>query len=135
MMLGFRLHEVEVVREYDRRLPRITAYGNELNQVWTSLMENALDSMGNHGCLQVRTWREPDHVVVDIVDDGPGIPKDLQPRVFDPFFTTKGVGKGTGLGLSLAHRIVAALHRGELTFESAPGRTCFRVRLPIRLES
>lgn len=134
MMLGFRLHEVEVVREYDRRLPRITAYGNELNQVWTSLMENALDSMGNHGCLQVRTWREPDHVVVDVIDDGPGIPKDLQPRVFDPFFTTKGVGKGTGLGLSLAHRIVATLHRGELTFESAPGRTCFRVRLPIRFQ-
>lgn len=134
-MLGFRLHGVEVVREYDRRLPRITAYGNELNQVWTSLVENALDAMGEHGCLHVRTWREPDHVVVDVIDDGPGIPRALQPRVFDPFFTTKGVGQGTGLGLSVAHRIVASMHRGELTFASEPGRTCFRVRLPIRLEA
>ncbi len=134
-MLGFRLHGVEVVREYDRRLPRITAYGNELNQVWTSLVENALDAMGEHGCLHVRTWREPDHVVVDVIDDGPGIPRALQPRVFDPFFTTKGVGQGTGLGLSVAHRIVSSMHRGEITFASEPGRTCFRVRLPIRLEA
>jgi signal transduction histidine kinase len=134
-MLGYRLHDVEVVREYDRRLPRLTVFGTELNQVWTSLMENALDAMGEHGTLLVRTTREPDYVVVDIVDDGPGIPSELQPRVFEPFFTTKGVGQGTGLGLSLVQRIVNSMHKGEVTFSSRPGETCFRVRLPVLQEA
>lgn len=122
---------VRVVRDYAPDLPRITAYGSELNQVWTNLMDNALDALDGKGHLFVRTAREDDHVLVEIGDDGPGIPEDIQGRIFDPFFTTKGVGEGTGLGLDAAYRIVVARHHGDLRVTSEPGDTRFQVRLPI----
>jgi len=124
-------HGVEVVRDYAPGLPRITAYGSELNQVWTNLMDNALDALGGKGHLFVRTALEDDCILVEIGDDGPGIPEEIQGRIFDPFFTTKGVGQGTGLGLDAAYRIVVAHHHGDLRVVSAPGDTRFQVRLPI----
>ncbi|NTX11471.1 cyclic nucleotide-binding domain-containing protein [Myxococcus sp. CA056] len=136
-VLGHRLRGVRVERDYDRSLPPITAYGTELNQVWTSLIENAADAIKENGggTLLLRTRGDGDHVEVEVVDDGPGIPEDVLPRVFDPFFTTKGVGEGTGLGLSITHRVVSTLHRGEVVVTSRPGETRFRVRLPLELDS
>ena len=122
---------VEVVRDYAPDLPCITAYGSELNQVWTNLMDNALDALGGKGHLFVRAAREDDHVLVEIGDDGPGIPEDIQSRIFDPFFTTKDVGEGTGLGLDTAYRIVVTRHHGDIRVVSRPGDTRFQVRLPI----
>jgi signal transduction histidine kinase len=134
-MLSFKLRKanVEVVREYDSTLPRICAHGSELNQVWTNLIDNAIDAMKpkGRGTLTLRTSRNRDDAVVDIVDDGPGIPPEVQPRIFDPFFTTKGVGEGSGLGLDIARRIVKTRHKGEIRFESKPGETCFEVELPL----
>jgi signal transduction histidine kinase len=131
-MLKFRLKKgVTVLREYDKSLPRIFAHGSELNQVWTNLIDNAIDAMGGKGELQIRTAQELDMVLVEITDNGPGIPEEVQPHVFDPFFTTKGVGEGTGLGLDTAYRIVRN-HHGEITLESRPGRTCFQIRLPLQ---
>jgi signal transduction histidine kinase len=130
-MLGYRLKNVTLVREYDRSIPRITAYGGELNQVWTNLIDNAIDALKGSGKICVGTCRDYDHVVVEIVDNGPGIPPEIQPRIFEPFFTTKGVGSGTGLGLSISNTIVANRHGGEIEFESKPGETRFKVRLPI----
>jgi signal transduction histidine kinase len=123
-------HGVTVTRDYDRSLPRLCAYGSELNQVWTNLIDNAVDAMGGKGRLRVRTARDGDCALVEIQDDGPGIPPEVQPRIFDPFFTTKGVGKGTGLGLDVSRRIVAR-HNGDIHLESKPGDTRFRVRLPL----
>ena len=122
---------VTVVRDYAPNLPCITAYGSELNQVWTNLMDNALDALDGHGHLFVRTACEEGHILVEIGDDGPGIPSELQPRIFEPFFTTKGVGKGTGLGLDTAYRIVVTRHHGDLRVLSKPGNTRFEVRLPL----
>ncbi|QSQ12724.1 sensor histidine kinase [Myxococcus landrumensis] len=135
-VLAHRLRGVEVKREYDRSIPSITAYGTELNQVWTSLIENAADAIkeNGHGTLWLRTHRDGDHVVVEVEDDGPGIPEEVLPRIFDPFFTTKGVGEGTGLGLSITHRVVSMLHRGEVSVASRPGWTRFQVRLPFELD-
>ncbi|MCP3165396.1 sensor histidine kinase [Myxococcus qinghaiensis] len=135
-VLAHRLRGVQVERDYDRSLPPITAYGTELNQVWTSLIENAADAIKQNGggTLTLRTRGDGDHVVVEVVDDGPGIPEEILPRVFDPFFTTKGVGEGTGLGLSITHRVVSLLHRGEVVVTSRPGETRFRVRLPLELD-
>ncbi|HTW66066.1 MAG TPA: ATP-binding protein, partial [Bryobacteraceae bacterium] len=131
-MLKFRLkHGVEVKREFDPDLPRVFARGSELNQVWTNLIDNAIDAMGGKGQLTIRTSRELDFVVVEIIDNGPGIPDSVKPHLFEPFFTTKGVGEGTGIGLDTVYRIVRA-HRGEVTFESRPGRTSFQVRLPLK---
>ena len=124
-------HGVEVVRDYAPDLPCITAYGSELNQVWTNLMDNALDALDGRGHLFVRTAREDDCVLVEIGDDGPGIPAEVQPRIFEPFFTTKEVGHGTGLGLDTAYRIVVTRHHGDLRVVSQPGDTRFQVRLPI----
>jgi signal transduction histidine kinase len=121
---------VTVTREYDRSLPRLCAYGSELNQVWTNLIDNAVDAMGGKGRLRVRTARDGGCALVEIQDDGPGIPPEIQSRIFDPFFTTKGVGKGTGLGLDVSRRIVAR-HDGDIRLESKPGDTRFRVRLPL----
>src|SRR5205823_13124507 len=99
VILGHKLKQrVEVVREYDRSLPRIEAYGSELNQVWLNLLDNAIDATGGNGRIRIRTARGGDDVLVEIADDGPGIPEDIQHRVFEPFFTTKEPGKGTGLG-------------------------------------
>jgi signal transduction histidine kinase len=130
-MLGYKLKNVTLQREYDRSIPRITAYGGELNQVWTNLIDNAIDALKGSGKICVGTCRDYDHVVVEIVDNGPGIPPEVQPRIFEPFFTTKGVGSGTGLGLSISNAIVANRHGGEIEFESKPGETRFKIRLPI----
>ena len=121
---------VTVVREYDPSLPRVCAYGSELNQVWTNLIDNAIGAMHGEGEIHIRTVREGDCVVVEIGDNGPGIPKEIQPRIFEPFFTTKPVGEGTGLGLDTVYRIVTH-HHGDIRVESKPGDTRFRVRLPL----
>jgi signal transduction histidine kinase len=107
------------------------AYGSELNQVWTNLIDNAADAMGDNGKLHIRTARENDFILVEIADNGPGIPPDVKPRIFDPFFTTKGVGEGTGLGLDFVHRIVTEMH-GQISVDSVPGDTRFAVRIPIQ---
>jgi len=129
-MLRSRMDRVEVERDYQAGLPRISAYGGELNQVWTALIENALDALGNAGRLRVACRLEAEMLLVEIWDTGPGIPPELQERIFEPFFTTKAPGKGLGLGLDNAMRIVRK-HRGHLSVKSEPGSTCFRVRLPL----
>jgi signal transduction histidine kinase len=122
---------IEVHREYEPNLPAVAAYGSELNQVWTNLLDNAADAMGGHGNVIIRTRLDGDHVVVEIEDDGPGVPEGIQHQVFDPFFTTKEPGKGTGLGLSTSYSIVTEKHHGLMTLHSRPGSTTFSVRLPI----
>ena len=122
---------VEIVRDYAPALPRLSAYGSELNQVWTNLIDNALDALSGHGHLTLRTALEGDYLLVEIGDDGPGIPAEDQRRIFEPFWTTKGVGEGTGLGLDTAYRIVVTRHGGDLRVESRPGDTRFQVRLPL----
>jgi signal transduction histidine kinase len=123
---------ITVIREYDRTLPRISAYGSELNQVWTNIIDNAIDAIGErHGNISLRTKRESNNIVVEISDDGPGIPQNIQSRMFEQFFTTKAVGKGTGLGLSISYRIVVEMHKGDISFISKPGDTRFEIRLPI----
>ncbi len=123
---------IEVVRAYDRGLPPVTVRGSELNQVWTNLLDNAIDALGDAGTITVATRRDGSSVQVDIADDGPGIRAEDRERVFDSFFTTKEAGHGTGLGLATARRIVVDRHHGSLTVESGPGRTTFSVRLPLR---
>ncbi len=130
-MLGHKLKNVTVLREFDRSLPRIMAYGNELNQVWTNLIDNAIHAVNGAGKICIGTSLEDSQVVVEIVDNGVGIPPEVQPRLFEPFFTTKTVGAGTGLGLVISNRIIADRHGGEIEFESQPGRTRFIVRLPV----
>lgn len=131
IMLRYRLkHGVEVVREYDRTLPPVCAHGSELNQVWTNLISNAIDAMKEKGKLRIRTARAGTCALVEIIDNGPGIPAELQPRIFEPFFTTKPVGEGTGLGLDAVYRIVTK-HRGSVDFESRPGETRFHVQIPL----
>jgi len=129
-MLQSRMTNVQVVRDYQPDLPHISAYGSELNQVWTALMENALDALGNHGQLRLTCRLEAEMLLVEIWDTGPGIPPALQDRIFEPFFTTKPPGLGLGLGLDNAMRIVRK-HRGHIGVKSEPGSTCFRVRLPL----
>ena len=123
---------IEVKREYDRALPRIFAYPSELNQVWTNLIDNALDAMSGSGTLTIRTVREPEAALVEIGDTGSGIPEEIQSRIFEPFFTTKGVGKGTGLGLDIVYRIVTRRHHGTIRLYSQPGNTRFQVRVPYK---
>jgi signal transduction histidine kinase len=133
VILGHKLKHttITIERDYDRSLPQLTIRGSELNQVWTNLIDNAIDALGESGTITLRTRREEDCAVVEVTDDGPGVPPELQARVFESFFTTKDVGKGTGLGLETARRIVVDRHDGSLTLESVPGRTTFRVRLPF----
>ena len=131
-----RLANVSLEREYDKDLPKICANGSELNQVWTNLIDNAVDAMaedssGRPRVLRIRTARKLDRVVVEVFDTGPGVPSELRDRIFEPFFTTKKQGQGTGLGLDVVQKIVHR-HHGDLRLESAPGRTCFQVLLPIR---
>ena len=131
-ILGHRLKKgsVTVERDYDRTLPRVTAHGSELNQVWTNLIVNSLDAIDGKGTITITTRRSTaGGVAVEIADDGPGIPPEQQSRVFEPFFTTKGVGEGSGLGLDIVRRIVAG-HRGDITLRSQPGATVFTVTLP-----
>ena len=122
---------ITVVRDYDRTLPKLLVYGSELNQVWTNLIDNAADALNGSGTITIRTRREGDHAIVEVDDDGPGIPPEIQPRVFDPFFTTKDQGKGSGLGLDIAYRSVVNRHRGHIRLTSKPGDTRFEVMLPI----
>jgi signal transduction histidine kinase len=121
---------IMVVRQYDPAVPLLPANGRELNQVWTNLIDNALDAVGHQGEIHIRTQRELERVLVEITDNGPGIPPEIQDRVFEPFFTTKPVGQATGLGLDIAFRAVRK-HHGEIRFESKPGCTRFYVRLPF----
>jgi len=123
---------IEVVKEYDRSLPQVPAYAAELNQVWTNLIDNAVSAMGQSGRLTVRTGQDrEDEVFVEFGDTGPGVPEEIRNRIFEPFFTTKPVGEGTGLGLDISWRIVVKKHHGDLSLESSPGDTRFRVRLPV----
>jgi len=135
IMLHYRLkYGISVVRQYDRSIPRICAHGSELNQVWTNLIDNAIDAMDGRGQLVVRTEAEFGRVLVEIRDSGAGIPEEIRDHIFEPFFTTKRVGEGTGLGLDTVYRIVHN-HRGEVRVDSAPGRTSFQVRLPFAADS
>jgi signal transduction histidine kinase len=122
---------IAVTRDYAPDLPKVMAYGSELNQVWTNLIDNSADALKDGGKISIRTARDSDYVLVEIADNGPGIPQEIQSKIFDPFFTTKGVGEGTGLGLDIANRIVRKV-KGVITVKSAPGDTRFQVRIPIK---
>jgi len=137
VMLGHKLKkgDVEVVREYEEGLPFVCGHAGELNQVWTNLLDNAIDAVGGHGKIGVRARQENGRVLVEISDDGPGIPEAVRERMFEPFFTTKDAGKGTGLGLDISRRVVVDDHGGDIRVESRPGETRFQVRLPVVPES
>jgi signal transduction histidine kinase len=123
-------HGVVVERDYQKIPLLVNSFGSELNQVWTNLIDNAIDAMGGEGKIQVRTYRDDNCVVVEIADNGPGIPPDVRSHIFEPFFTTKGVGEGTGLGLDTVQRIVKK-HRGNIQVSSKPSDTRFQVWLPL----
>jgi len=132
LILGSKLRgEITVKREYARDLPAVQGYGSELNQVWTNLLDNAIDALNGKGEIRIQTRRDGDWAVVTIEDNGPGIPKEIQSRVFDAFFTTKPPGKGTGLGLNISYNIVVYKHRGDINLFSEPGKTRFEVWLSI----
>ena len=133
MVLGHKLKHtsIEVQRKYDRSLPKMTLRGSELNQVWTNLLANAIEALGEKGLIEIMTERDGACARIDIADDGPGIPESIRGHVFDPFFTTKNVGEGTGLGLDTARRIVTERLGGSIGFDSEPGRTVFHVWLPL----
>lgn len=132
-ILQSKLNGVTVQRDYAESLPEVEAYGSELNQVWTNLIENAIDALNGNGEILLSTRAEGDWVVVGIEDNGSGIPADIQLKIFDPFYTTKPVGQGTGLGLNISHNIVAQKHHGRIEVESQPGKTRFDVWLPVKL--
>ena len=121
---------VIVKREYSPNLPRIEAFASELNQVWTNIIDNAIDAMNGKGEIKIKTYEEDNRVIVEVTDNGPGIPEEIQSRILEPFFTTKAPGHGTGLGLHISHDIVANRHHGQLLVESKPGETKFKVILP-----
>ena len=124
---------IALERHYADDLPKIQAYGSELNQVWTNIIDNALDAVDGEGKITIRTSQKDDWVLVEIEDSGPGIPKDVQQKLFSPFFTTKPVGKGTGLGLNISFNIIRK-HNGQIKVSSHPGSTCFTVQLPINFD-
>lgn len=130
VVLRSQLSGIEVTTRFDPALPAVVGNGGELNQVWTNLIANAAEALGGHGTITVMAGCEGDEVRVDVVDDGPGVPRDLISSIFDPFVTTKAPGQGTGLGLNLTHQIVHDRHRGSIDVESRPGHTQFTVRLP-----
>lgn len=132
VMLGHKLRDVEIVRSYGSDVPEIDGHPGELNQVWTNLIDNAVDAMEGAGTLTLRTQFDGEAVIVDVGDTGPGMPPEVVARAFEAFFTTKDVGKGTGLGLDIARRIVQERHGGSIRIESEPGHTVIRVRLPAR---
>lgn len=123
---------VKVTRQYASNLPRVEAYGSELNQVWTNIIDNAVDAMQGKGEITLRTSAKGEYVFVEIQDNGPGIPPHIRERVFEPFYTTKPPGVGTGLGLHISYTIIQK-HHGQIGLTSEPGKTCFQVKLPIRL--
>lgn len=134
VMFGRKLGEesgIAIVKDYDRSLPTIPAYPAELNQVWTNIIDNAIDAMNGSGTLTVRTALDEECVMIEIGDTGPGIPPEVRRRIFEPFFTTKPVGRGTGLGLDVTYRVVVSRHHGDVRVESEPGDTRFQVRLPL----
>jgi signal transduction histidine kinase len=133
VIMGYKLKHtaIKIERRYDRTLPKLMIHGSELNQVWTNLIHNAMDALGEAGTITITTRRDGDCAVVDISDDGPGIPPEVREHIFDSFYTTKEVGKGTGMGLELARRIVVDRHDGSLTVDSEPGRTTFHISLPF----
>ena len=122
---------ITVVCEYSDNLPRIQAYGSELNQVWTNIIDNAINAMNGNGKITLKTYKQDEWLVVEIRDSGPGIPEEVQSKVFDPFFTTKPPGEGTGLGLNISHNIITQKHNGEINVKSKPGETCFQIKLPL----
>ncbi|MCA8935103.1 MAG: cyclic nucleotide-binding domain-containing protein [Planctomycetes bacterium] len=132
-ILGHKLRKksVKVVRNFADDMPKVPAYPGELNQIWTNLIDNAIDAMDEGGTLTVNIAVEGECVCARICDDGHGIPEDIQQRIFEPFFTTKGLGDGTGLGLDIVHRIVTVQHGGDIELESEPGKTCFTVWFPL----
>jgi signal transduction histidine kinase len=131
MLTGKIPEGVRIVKDYDRTLPAVPAYAAELNQVWTNLIDNALDAVAGSGTVTLRTARDGDNALVEVIDTGPGVPEELRRRVFEPFFTTKGVGQGTGLGLDVSWRVIVKRHGGDLRVRSEPGDTHFQVRLPL----
>jgi len=134
VILNHKLKQgVSVMRDFSTDLPRIEAYASELNQVWTNIIDNAIDAMDGHGQIIIRTYREDEFIVVEIQDNGPGIPEEVRLRIFEPFFTTKGPGVGTGLGLHITNNIVHR-HDGLIQVESRPGETIFKISLPLRLK-
>lgn len=136
VILRSKLNEgLAVERCYDPDLPLIEAYGSELNQVWTNIIDNAIDAMGGRGTLQLRTRQDGEWIVIEIEDNGPGIAPEIQEHIFDPFFTTKQAGRGSGLGLDISHSIIVDRHKGQLSFTSEVGKTCFVVRLPLHLDA
>jgi signal transduction histidine kinase len=133
VMLGHKLsNSITVVRDYSASVPPIEAYPGELNQVWTNLIDNALDAMNGAGTLRLATRAEQDDIVVEVGDTGPGMTPQVASRAFDAFYTTKDAGQGTGLGLDIARRTVVERHGGIITIDSQPGKTVMRVRLPVR---
>jgi signal transduction histidine kinase len=133
VMLGEKLGDgVAVVRDYEPAVPRIEANPADLNQVWTNIIDNAIDAMDAHGTLRISTRADSGHVFVEIADTGPGMSAEVQARAFEAFYTTKDVGKGTGLGLDIARRIVVERHHGQISIDSRPGETILRVELPLR---
>jgi signal transduction histidine kinase len=131
-MMRHKLGEgITVVRDYAEGLPMIEAYGSELNQVWTNLIDNALAAMGDAGCLTLSTRQVGDQVIITVADTGPGVPAEIQGKIFDPFFTTKPPGEGAGLGLNISHTIIVQRHKGRIGVESRPGYTRFEVGLPV----
>jgi signal transduction histidine kinase len=122
---------ITVEREYSDNLPRIQAYGSELNQVWTNIIDNAINAMNENGKITLKTYNQGEWLVIEIKDSGPGIPEEIQSKVFDPFFTTKPPGEGTGMGLNISHNIITQKHKGEINVKSNPGETCFQIKLPL----
>ena len=133
IMLGHKLKkgDVKVVRDYEKNLPHVCGHASELNQVWTNLLDNAIDAVDGHGRIKVRTASENGRVMVEVSDDGPGIPDNVRERIFERFYTTKDVGEGTGLGLDISYRVVVEDHKGDIRVLSEPGDTRFQVRLPV----
>ncbi len=125
---------IKVVRDYDKNVPEIMAYGSELNQVWTNLLDNAIDAMNGKGEIKIHTSYANGKVCIEIEDNGEGIPAEVLPNIFDPFFTTKSIGNGTGLGLSTSYGIIVEKHKGELSATSKPGKTIFKTLLPVEIE-
>jgi signal transduction histidine kinase len=136
VMLGQKLQDgVTVIRDYGPGVPQIEAHPAELNQVWTNVIENAIDAMDANGTLRISTRAGTGHVIIEVADAGPGMPAEVQARAFEAFYTTKDVGKGAGLGLDISRRIIVERHHGQITIDSRPGETVLRVQLPCRREN
>jgi signal transduction histidine kinase len=122
---------ITVQKDFDESLPQVQAYGSELNQVWTNIIDNAINAINGQGEIIIKTFQEEGWLVVRITDTGPGIPEEILGKVFDPFFTTKPPGEGTGLGLNISHNIIVQKHKGKISARSGQGETCFEIKLPL----